>query len=211
MLPTVLNCLIVYLVPLVLWIAWKRRISARVFPLIAGMGAYILISLLRGVARIVVLNDSLKETAWLYYLFSALLSGVFEETGRYIVFRFAMPGYDRKSDCVSYGIGHGAAEVILTHTLIDFTLFDDFITIYDLVTSAAFSVSMSVLVFAAVHYAENKKGLIAAIMLHTVIDFTLVLEYYNIVSFGVVVLIHLAFDIIMCYLAYRVFRHYKDY
>ena len=211
MLPTFLSYIIVYFVPLFLWIAWKRKVSARVFPLIAGMGAYILISLLRGVARLVVLNDGVKETAWLYYLLSALLSGVFEEVGRYIVFRFAMPNHDRKSDCVSYGIGHGAIEVILTHNLTDFTLFDDFITIYDLVTAAAFSVSMSVLVFAAVHYAENKKGLIAAIVLHTAIDFTLVLEYYGVVSFGILILIHLAFTVGTCYLAYRVFRHYKDY
>ena len=209
--PTVLNYLIVYLPPLVIWFFWKRKNSARVLPLVVGMGAYILLSLLRGVARIPVLNDSVKEIPWLFYLLSAALSGVFEEVGRYIVFRFAMRNYDRWSDCVSYGIGHGAIEIILTHNLTDFTLFDDLITTYDLVTGAAFSVAMSVLVFAGVHFAENKKGLFAAIALHTVIDFTLVLEYYGIASFGAVILIQLAFDILICYLAYRVFRRYKDY
>lgn len=209
--PTVLNYLIVYLPPLVIWFFWKRKNSARALPLVVGMGAYILLSLLRGVARIPVLNDGVKEIPWLFYLLSAALSGVFEEVGRYVVFFFVMRNYDRWSDCVSYGIGHGAIEIILTHNLTDFTLFDDLITTYDLVTGAAFSVAMSVLVFAGVHYAENKKGLFAAIALHTVIDFTLVLEYYGIASFGVVILIQLAFDILICYLAYRVFRRYKDY
>ena len=211
MLPTVLSWLIVYIVPLFFWMAWRRRFSARVFPLIAGMGAYILISLLRGVARIVVLNDDLKETPWLYIFTTAFLTGIFEETGRYIVFRFAIREYDRQSDCISYGIGHGAVEIILTQSLVENTLLDDFFVLYDLVSLAAFSAALSVLVFASVHYTENKNGLFAAIALHTAVDFTYVLDHYGIVSFGVVVLIQLAMTIGMCYLAYRILRHYKDY
>ena len=50
---------------------------------------------------------------WAYVLYGALAAGVFEETGRYVGFRFLLRKHTDRSVSVMYGIGHGGIEAIL--------------------------------------------------------------------------------------------------
>lgn len=199
--------MLIYAVPIVIWIIWKRKTSSSAFPLIVGVIAYIFISLARGLARMMT-TDNLHGIPWLFYFVSALLSGIFEETGRYVVFRCCIPKYNNWTDCISYGLGHISAETILTYRPWESDLYDCIWGGYEFVWSIAFSAAMSVLVFAAVHHAESKKLLFAAIGLHTAIDIMAVFELKGHINFLEMMFLHPLFIVVMCYFAYRVFRHY---
>ncbi len=50
---------------------------------------------------------------WLFLLFLSLTAGLFEEGGRWLAFRFVIPGRDRKwSTALMVGAGHGGLEAI---------------------------------------------------------------------------------------------------
>jgi uncharacterized membrane protein YhfC len=50
--------------------------------------------------------------AWLYAVVGALLAGVFEETGRFLAFKFLLRKRTKRETAISYGIGHGGFEAI---------------------------------------------------------------------------------------------------
>ena len=60
--------------------------------------------------------------AWAYILLGTLLAGVFEETGRFVAFRFLLKKYQNKATSVMYGIGHGGIEsaIILGITCVNY-------------------------------------------------------------------------------------------
>lgn len=210
MVSVVFNTAVSYLVPIVVWIVWKRKASARTLPLIVGMVGYMFISFARAFARVVVLTDSVRADPWLFYILSALLSGVFEEVGRYVIYRYAIPNYDRRDDCISYGIGHGAIEGILTHRdVLNNDLIDSILDCGAFATGIAFHTAMSVLVFAAAHY-DKKKLLAAAIGLHTIVDIIPAFYYMEKITVGELQLLHTMYVIIMCWLAYMVYRGFRE-
>lgn len=200
-----------YSVPVITWIVWKRRTSAGVFPLLVGMGAYILIALLRIVARGVVFTENLQATPILFYFVSALLSGVFEEAGRFAVFRHTI--IDSWVDCVSYGIGHVSIELILTQIphITEADISDIFLGGYSFATGISFSVAMSVLVYIAANYADRKKFLAIAIGLHTLMDCILPGYYLGTFTIGEYMLIEVLSTAAVCYFSYRMYRHFSEY
>lgn len=200
-----------YTVPVAVWIIWKRKTDARTFPLIVGMISYMFISVLRGTARIVILNDSLKETPWLYYLVSAILSGVFEEVGRYVVFRWCIPDHDRWTDCVSYGMGHGGVEILLTHDTYNNDFWGSVFVNSDFARGMLFSAAMTVLVFAAVHYSiDFKKLLLTAILLHTIVDIYPAFWVCEKITINELDFIDHLYIALVSYFAYRVYRYYRE-
>ena len=46
-------------------------------------------------------------------LYGGLMAGVFEETGRYVSFKWFLKKETRIQDGLSYGIGHGGIEAML--------------------------------------------------------------------------------------------------
>jgi uncharacterized membrane protein YhfC len=50
--------------------------------------------------------------SWLYAVVGALLAGVFEETGRFLAFKFLLKKRTERKTAISYGIGHGGFEAI---------------------------------------------------------------------------------------------------
>ena len=111
-------------VPVALMIFWRRRTRASLFPVLIGFLTYQIVAFIRAGFRAVIFTDELRQTAWQFYLVSALLSGVLEESGRYVSMRYIMyEKYDDWRDAVSYGIGHGACELILGTALTAFGWF----------------------------------------------------------------------------------------
>lgn len=202
------NILLSYCVPFIIWFVWKKKANPRTFPLIVGMISYMFISVLRGVARIFILNESTSEHVWLYNFLSALLSGVFEEVGRYVVFKYCIPNHDRWTDCITYGIGHGAIEVFLTsvpENNIYLSLYGCFI----FTDAILFSVSMSIMVFSTVHHTDRKTLLWIAIGLHMIVDIIpalLINDIFNMTGYDFTTLVYL---IGVCWLGYKVFRYFN--
>ena len=234
-----------WLLPVILWIVWKKKTSARAFPLIVGVVAYIFISILRVLPRAVILNDDVKQSPWLYYLLSALISGILEEAGRYLVFRHAIANYDRWADSVSYGIGHGGWEMLMTdgvngfsfdafclgtlynskgleafagseeeavsilQSISEMTFFDSMTVVYDCFSAMAFHVAMSVLVFTAVHHADDKKFLLLAMALHTTADLTPTLYFCGFSGAWEYIFVDFLYTAGVCYFVYRVYCYFR--
>ena len=198
-----------YSVPIAVWMIWKKKSSAKTFPLIVGMIAYLFISVLRGLARAIVLNNSVKETPWLFYLLSALLSGIFEEIGRYIVFRWCIPTYDQYQDCVSYGIGHSVMESFAVSHVLENDIYDSFLEASSFMTGILFSVAMSLLVFVTVCKLKEKKYLVIAIILHTIVDIIPALYLCEVISIGDEMAMQLLYLIGVCCFSYVVYQHSK--
>ena len=98
-----------YILPVVLWIIWRKKTGASWIPLLAGLLGFIVIGTVRMIFRAVFLAD-MKSTPMLYYTMQALLAGVMEEGGKYLVMRYAVPNHDHYRDSISYGIGHSLVE-----------------------------------------------------------------------------------------------------
>lgn len=56
-------------------------------------------------------------------LYGALMAGIFEETGRYLAFRYALKGKTEWKDGIAYGIGHGGIESIVVGMLLNINNF----------------------------------------------------------------------------------------
>ena len=194
--------------PAAAWVLWHKKTGAGLWPLCVGFVAYMLISWMRALARVFVLSDSVREVPWLFYLLSALLSGLFEEAGRYFVFSKAIPNHDRWRDAVTYGIGHISAECILTTHYFDCDLWDCILSTLSFAEGIFFSAALSVLVFAAVHAAGNRRLLWAAVGLHTLADVLGALLLGGIIGVFSEMALQCLFTAGLCYLAWRVYRYY---
>jgi uncharacterized membrane protein YhfC len=53
------------------------------------------------------------DNPWIYAVYGAFAAGIFEETGRFLGFKFLLRGRERWEDGVAYGIGHGGIEALL--------------------------------------------------------------------------------------------------
>ena len=68
------------------------------------------ISILRRMRR----DAALRNNIWLYALYGGFMAGLFEETGRYLAFSFALKKYRAKNvNALMYGAGHGGFEAIV--------------------------------------------------------------------------------------------------
>ena len=105
-------------IPLLLLIfaKWKYGISLKV--VFAGMFTFILFAqVLEGVLNVVLFSNetagSFLNKAWVYVPYGSLMAGLFEETGRFLVFTFMLKKAREWKDGLAFGIGHGGIESIL--------------------------------------------------------------------------------------------------
>jgi len=100
-----------FLIPTVAMVWWYKRTKCAIFPVFIGFVTYFCVSWVRAGFRALLLTDDVRADRWLFFLISALLSGVLEEIGRYVAMRYVMyDRYDDWKDAVTYGIGHCACE-----------------------------------------------------------------------------------------------------
>ena len=143
---------------------------------------------------------ALQGNIWLYGLYGGLAAGLFEETGRFLAFRFALRGRKDRITSLAYGIGHGGIEAFLIVGLMmaanlvlgltyanGGTVPDEVVPTaeallatpagmflwsgFERLTAIALHMALSVLVFASVH--TSRRWLYpAAILIHAAVDFT---------------------------------------
>ena len=104
------------LLPLALLIGWRRRTHAPLRAAALGAAVFVLFVLVleRGLHGLVLSEGSVVlEKPWLYVLYACLSAGLFEETGRYLTFRYVLRRYGGRETGVMYGIGHGGMEAVL--------------------------------------------------------------------------------------------------
>ncbi len=109
-------------VPIALAIVWHKRTRAKWSAVLVGaITFYIFVNFLEGSLHAFCLgmitenavSAFLKATPWAYMLYAGLAAGVFEETGRFVAFKWLLHKQTGRETGVMYGIGHGGIEAIL--------------------------------------------------------------------------------------------------
>jgi len=112
--------LITTAVPLGVMLLLRRRSGAWT-AFLTGAGTFIVFALiLEPLLHNLVLRSgigtAIQNNIWLYGLYGGLAAGIFEETGRFIAFRFVLRNRRDRRDrttALSCGIGHGGMEAFL--------------------------------------------------------------------------------------------------
>ena len=107
-------------IPVVLIVAWKMYTKRSLVPFWVGVMVYIAFSrMLEMIPHSLFLLSSnpvskaINGNVVLYVIYAATVAALFEETGRYLAFRFVLTKHPNKETAVTYGIGHGGIECIL--------------------------------------------------------------------------------------------------
>lgn len=114
-----LTVLICFLVPLGTFYWMRRRYQASVKSFLVGMVMFILMTqILEGALHLYLLRINSTTATWLmqpfiYAIYGGLMAGLFEETGRYLSFKWLLKKENRIQDALSYGAGHGGIEAML--------------------------------------------------------------------------------------------------
>ena len=110
--------LLMMLLPVILMIVWKKKTHEKILvPVLVGAATWFLFAILLKLAPAYFLlqaDNALAKTisgnVWLTYLVAGLLAGIFEETGRFLAFKFVLKNRRGRRTAVSYGVGHGGFE-----------------------------------------------------------------------------------------------------
>lgn len=125
--------------PIALAILWHKRTHAKWSALLVGaITFYVFVNFLEGGMHALCLgmvkenaiSRFLKANLWAYGLYGGLAAGVFEETGRFLAFKWLLKKQQGRETGVMYGIGHGGIEAILVCTV-------------SMISSIAFSLSLN--------------------------------------------------------------------
>ena len=107
------------LLPVGVLIWWRRTERARLLPALWGALTFLLFArgLEAGLHYLCILSDNavsrvILSSPWLYMLYGALAAGIFEECGRFFMYKTVMRREDRRAAAVTAGIGHGGIEAI---------------------------------------------------------------------------------------------------
>ena len=114
----IITLIISMVLPIVLLIVAKVKYKAKISSFFIGAGVFILFALiLEQILHLIVIGavgqDKLVANIWLYGLYGAAAAAIFEETGRFIAFKFFMKNRRDRENAFMYGIGHGGIEAII--------------------------------------------------------------------------------------------------
>ena len=115
----IITCAISFGVPIALFIYLRLVKKADIYPFFAGCTVMLLFAfILESGAHSLVLSSpagsAIKGNIWLYAIYGGFMAGLFEETGRYLAFSFALKKYRAKNvNALMYGAGHGGFEAMV--------------------------------------------------------------------------------------------------
>ena len=110
------------LLPICILVWWRKTRKAKLLPALVGAIVFTVFAkvLEAGLHMVCLLGDNpvaraINASPWLYMIYGGLAAGIFEETGRYVAFRWLLPKsrFPERDTAVTYGIGHGGFESIL--------------------------------------------------------------------------------------------------
>lgn len=114
------SAILCFLTPIILLIAVKIKTKAKLIPTLIGSGIFIVFALILEQichALFIIIDSPLSQfvnhNVWIYALYGGLAAGIFEETGRFVAFKFLLKKHNKKITSIMYGIGHGGIEMII--------------------------------------------------------------------------------------------------
>ena len=100
---------------------WLKSRKEKITTVLLGAATWFVFAMiLETVPKAILFNPALAvgkvvmANAALYTVFGALMAGLFEETGRFIVFKTFLRRQTNRETGVSHGIGHGGMEAVFT-------------------------------------------------------------------------------------------------
>jgi len=101
---------------LLLVIYLKNRFKLSIKPILIGMFIFCFFSLiLEGGLNLLIIKlfPTFTSMSLPFATYAALVAGIFEESGRYIAYKYILPKFRDWKDGLAYGLGHGGIESIL--------------------------------------------------------------------------------------------------
>lgn len=114
-----ISCITVFLVPVLLFVYFRKKKKADILPFFIGCLVMILFAFVLETGVNKVIYPKLQESVngnnmYLLALYGGLMAGLFEECGRYIAFRTVLRRrMDNNANALMYGAGHGGIEAVL--------------------------------------------------------------------------------------------------
>lgn len=211
------------LLPVLAIVVWRRKTRARFAPILVGaVTFFVAVQVLESSLHALLLYGIAPIAGFFaahpvaFGVYGALAAGVFEESGRYLAFRFALKNHNDPETAVSYGIGHGGFEcfmvlavnyivyiaVMLTGgpaleqiapVLATVTPGLCAVAVAERAVAMVFHICASVWVFAAVHDPAKRHYYPLAILFHALMDFPAMLYQRGLLSMVAVELLLLAY------------------
>ena len=116
------SCLMGIAIPVGLLLYFKKKKGADFPPFPVGAAAFLIFvgaeSVLLNLLLSTPAGEAIQSSLWLYALVGGLMPGLFEETARYVAFRFVLrKRLDKDVNALMYGAGHGGVEVFIALAL----------------------------------------------------------------------------------------------
>lgn len=110
--------------PLVLVLVWKLKTKQPLMIILTGAVTFFLSAvILESLPKLILLQPTnpvgqfVMSNAFLCAMVAGLLAGIFEETGRFVAYKFVLKKNKDRRTAIGYGIGHGGFEVMYLLTL----------------------------------------------------------------------------------------------
>ena len=201
--------------------------NGKIFSVLIGIIGFISSISIEGAIMSSIVQMLGKDSKWLIP-FSLSFPGIFEETGRYLCFKFILNKDEKKNKSIGYGIGHGGIESFLIGiSLLSLLMSKDnliqqgaikgnvtfgtlFFGVFERFNCVFIQISLSVIVFKAVKE-NNINYYILAIFLHDFVDFFAFLYQRKILGNIIVLeLIICIFAAIFSRYAYKLYINLSD-
>ncbi|HPF18916.1 MAG TPA: YhfC family glutamic-type intramembrane protease [Bacillota bacterium] len=198
----------------------KKKMKSDVRPIVIGAVTFFVFALLfENVFQQLMMtvvpdwNERITSSLFLYVLYGCAMAGFFEESGRYYAFTQVIPAYQSPETSLSYGVGHGGIELVLSGILAllvftpeSFTASDSLFWIFERSVALLGHIALSVIVFYGVRQ-HKKRYLLIAFLLHIIADIPIGIYKYGAITLRTCDTLFAA-SIVLCVLvAHWCFRH----
>lgn len=129
MISILISTILPIIVPVILFVYFykKYRISIKAV-IVGGMFFIIFVMIIERTLHNYILFTNITTMIWMenpliYALYGGLAAGIFEESARYISFKWILKNNRKWEDGVAYGIGHGGIEAILIGAISNLQLY----------------------------------------------------------------------------------------
>ncbi len=111
----IITALIAIGVPIVLPIIIHKKTKQKWTVFLVGAAIWVIFALvLEGALNnSVVTRTNIQSNLWVYAVYGAFAAGIFEETGRFIAFKYVLKKHREPETALMYGAGHGGIESII--------------------------------------------------------------------------------------------------
>ena len=115
-----LSGIICILLPIAISIIWKRKTKCSILPFIYGALTFLIFTQLFEallhyfcLVKENIVSIKINSNPYLYMLYGAFSAGIFEECGRYLMFKTVLRKSNDWKDSISSALGHGGIESVL--------------------------------------------------------------------------------------------------